>query len=61
MVVIAVAAAQFAITYLGPLQTVFATHSVPFWYGVLIFAIGVTLFLIIETEKRIRLGLRRAV
>ncbi|EGM79024.1 P-type ATPase, translocating,P-type ATPase, translocating,P-type ATPase, translocating [Rheinheimera sp. A13L] len=58
MVVIAVTAAQFAITYLPALQTVFATESVPFWDGVLVFAIGVALFAIVETEKQIRFAIR---
>lgn len=58
IVVIAVTAAQFAITYLPPLQTLFTTASIPFWDGVLIFAIGVALFTIIEIEKQIRLRLR---
>ncbi|OIN86495.1 MAG: carbonate dehydratase [Alphaproteobacteria bacterium CG1_02_46_17] len=53
-----VTVAQFAITYLPPLQTVFSTESIPFWDGVLIIAIGVALFAIIETEKQIRLRLR---
>jgi magnesium-transporting ATPase (P-type) len=50
--------AQFAMTYLPALQRVFATESVPFLDGLLIFAIGVTLFALIETEKQIRLRLR---
>ncbi len=59
MVVIAVTVAQLAITYLPPLQAIFATESIPFTDGVLIIAIGVALFTIIETEKQIRLALRR--
>ncbi|MGM0630188.1 MAG: cation-transporting P-type ATPase [Pseudomonadota bacterium] len=54
-----VIAAQFAITYLPPLQTLFATVSVPFIDGVIIVAVGVVLFAIIETEKRVRLHLRK--
>ncbi|WP_028466013.1 cation-transporting P-type ATPase [Nisaea denitrificans] len=50
-----VTAAQFIITYLPPLQRVFGTHPVPFLDGVLIVAIGVALFAIIETEKQLRL------
>jgi magnesium-transporting ATPase (P-type) len=57
-VVIVIAAAQFAITYLPPLQRIFATEAIPFWYGVLIIGIGAALFAIIETEKQIRLRLR---
>jgi magnesium-transporting ATPase (P-type) len=56
--VIMITIAQFAITYLSPLQAVFATVSIPFWDGVLIVAIGATLFAIIETEKQIRLRLQ---
>ena len=60
VVVLVVVAAQFAITYLPPLQTVFATEAIPFLDGVLILAIGAALFAIIETEKQIRLAFRRA-
>jgi magnesium-transporting ATPase (P-type) len=56
--VISVTAAQFAITYLPPLQGVFSTRAVPFLDGVLIVAIGVAMFAIIETEKQLRLRLR---
>jgi len=55
--VIAVTAAQFAITYLAPLQNIFATEAVPFFDGMLIIAVGVALFAIIEIEKQIRLRL----
>lgn len=58
-VVIAITVAQFAITYLPPLQRIFATEAIPFWYGVLIVGIGAALFAIIETEKQIRLTFRR--
>ncbi len=56
--VLAITVAQFAITYLPPLQTIFSTASIPFWDGVLIVGVGVALFAIIETEKQIRLLLR---
>lgn len=59
MVVIAITLAQLAMTYLPLLQAVFATEAIPFWDGVLVIAIGVALFAIIETEKQIRLALRR--
>lgn len=58
-VVIAVTAAQFAITYLPPLQTVFATAPIPFLDGLLIVGVGIALFAIIEIEKQIRLTFRR--
>ncbi len=57
--VIGVTAAQLAITYLPPLQTVFATVAVPFWDGVLIVGVGIVLFAIIETEKQLRLRIRQ--
>lgn len=56
--VIVITVAQFAITYLPPLQRIFATEAIPFWYGVLIVGIGAALFAIIETEKQVRLRLR---
>ena len=58
-VVIVITALQFAITYLPPLQTVFGTASIPLLDGVLVFAIGVALFAVIETEKQIRLAFRQ--
>jgi len=54
-VVIVITAAQFAVTYLPLLQTVFATESIPLLDGMLIVGVGVALFAIIETEKQIRL------
>jgi hypothetical protein len=57
-VVVAITVAQFAITYVPVLQTVFATEAVPFWDGLLVIAIGIALFAIVETEKQIRLHLR---
>lgn len=59
LVVLIVTAAQFAITYLPSLQSVFSTKSIAFWDGVLIVAIGVALFIIIELEKQLRLALKR--
>jgi len=58
MTVIAITVAQFAITYLPPLQAIFATEAVSFLDGLLIVGIGATLFAIIEIEKQIRLRLR---
>lgn len=58
-VVIAITAAQFAITYLPPLQAVFATESIPFLDGLLILGVGVVLLTIIEIEKQMRLSYRR--
>lgn len=58
-VVIIITAAQFAITYLPPLQSVFSTVAIPFWDGAVIIAIGAALFAIIETEKQMRLAFKR--
>ena len=57
--VIVVTAAEFAITYAPPLQTVFGTQAVPFLDGLLVVAVGVVFFAIIETEKQMRLAFRR--
>ena len=58
MTVIAVTLAQFAITYLPPLQRVFATEPVPLFDGLLIVGVGIALFAVIEAEKQIRLRAR---
>ncbi len=57
--VLIVTVAQFAITYLPPLQAVFGTQAVPLWDGVLIVAVGVALFAMVEIEKQVRLRLGR--
>ena len=57
-VIAAVVAAQCAVTYLPPLQTVLGTRPVPLADGVLILGLGVAFFAIIEAEKQIRLALR---
>jgi len=57
--VIAVTLAQFAITYLPPLQRTFGTQAVPFFDGLLIVAVGAVFFALIETEKQLRLVFRR--
>jgi magnesium-transporting ATPase (P-type) len=54
--VIAVTGAQFAITYLPPLQRIFGTEAVPLAEGALIVLIGVAFFALIETEKQMRLS-----
>jgi hypothetical protein len=46
-----------AISWLPPLQTIFATIAVLFLDCLLVVGIGVALFAIIETEKQIRLRL----
>jgi magnesium-transporting ATPase (P-type) len=55
--VIIVTVAQFAITYLPPLQKLFSTVAVPFADGILVVGIGAMLFAIIEVEKQLRLRL----
>jgi magnesium-transporting ATPase (P-type) len=55
--VIVITLAQFAITYLPPLQVIFSTQSILFFDGVLIVGVGVALFAIIEIEKQIRIRL----
>ena len=56
--VFAVTAAQFAVTYLSPLQTIFGTRAVPWFDGLLIVAIGIVFFALVETEKQMRLAWR---
>ncbi len=58
MTVIIITVAQFSITYVPPLQAIFATVAVPFLDCWLVIGIGVALFIIIETEKQIRLRLK---
>jgi magnesium-transporting ATPase (P-type) len=53
--VIGITVAQFAITYLTPLQYVFDTRAVPVFDGLLIVAVGVVFFAILEIEKQLRL------
>jgi magnesium-transporting ATPase (P-type) len=54
-----ITAAQFAVTYLPPLHRVFGTQSVPLLDGLLVVAVGVAFFAIIETEKQLRLAFAR--
>ena len=56
-VVAGVTLAQFAVTYVPLLQGILGTEPVPLTDGLLIVAIGVAFFAIIEIEKQIRLGL----
>jgi magnesium-transporting ATPase (P-type) len=57
MMVVIITAAQFAITYLPPLQAIFATEPIAFFDGVLIVGIGIALLAITEIEKQIRIRL----
>jgi magnesium-transporting ATPase (P-type) len=58
IVVIIITAAQFAVTYLPPLQAVLATEPVSLADGLLIIAVGAAFFALLEMEKQIRLGLK---
>lgn len=58
LTIICVTAAQFAVTYMPPLQAVFSTASVPIEDGLIVVAIGMLLFFVIEIEKRLRLRLK---
>jgi calcium-translocating P-type ATPase len=60
LVVVAVTASQFAVTYLPPIQFVLGTEGVAFYDGLLIVAVGAAFFAFIEIEKQIRLGLQRS-
>ena len=53
--VITVTIGQFAITYIPGLQIIFDTQAIPILDGILIIAVGVIMFGIIEVEKQIRL------
>lgn len=57
-VVVVITIAQFAVTYLQPMQTVLGTQAVSLIDGLLILAIGACFFAAIESEKQVRLGLR---
>ena len=57
--VLAVTAAQLAVTYLPPLQAVFGTVAVPLREGLLVVAVGAAFFAALEAEKHLRLALRR--
>jgi calcium-translocating P-type ATPase len=56
-VVIAITAAQFAVTYLPPVQALLGTEAVPLQEGLLIVAVGVAFFVLVEIEKQIRLAI----
>lgn len=58
-VIIVITVAQLAITYLPQLQNIFSTRSIPFHDGIIVIGVGMALFAVIETEKRIRLAIKR--
>ena len=57
---VAIIAAQFAITYIPPLQRIIGTKAIPFADGLLIVGVGVMFFIIIEIEKQLRLNFVRS-
>lgn len=58
LMVIVISLAQLIFTYLPSAQAAFVTEPVAFVDGLLIIGIGIALFAIIETEKKIRLRLK---
>lgn len=54
--VVAIVAAQFAVTYMPPLQRIIGTAAIPFVDGLLIVGVGVVFFIVIEIEKQLRLS-----
>jgi magnesium-transporting ATPase (P-type) len=56
--IVMVTTAQFAITYVPPLQAVFGTQGLPFVDGILIVGIAAVFFALIETEKQMRIAFR---
>jgi magnesium-transporting ATPase (P-type) len=60
MTVAIIVVAQFAITYLPPLQSVFGTRPVPIVDGFIIVAVGAVFFALVEMEKQMRLALRNS-
>ena len=57
--VMTIIVAQFAVTYLPHLQAIFGTQSVSFFDGLLIVAVGIVFFALIEIEKHMRTALSR--
>lgn len=51
--VVIVVAAQFAFTYLPPLQAIFGSRPISLGDGIVIVAIGLVFLMIVEVEKRI--------
>lgn len=58
LVVAAVTAAQFAVTYLPPFHAILGTEPISLFDGLLIVGVGAVFFAVVETEKQVRLGLR---
>lgn len=57
--VISVTMAQFAVTYLPFMQSLFGTESVPLQDGLVIVGLGCVFFALVEIEKQMRLALRK--
>ena len=55
-----VTAAQFAFTYLPPMQAVFASRPVAFGDGLVIVGVGVAMLLLVEIEKAVAFRAGRA-
>ncbi len=58
-VIAIVTGAQFAVTYVPPFQAALGTAALSLFDGLLIVAVGVAFFAILELEKQLRLGFRR--
>lgn len=57
--VLSVTVLQFALTYAPPFQSVFGTAAVGLFDGIIVVLVGVALFALLETEKQLRLTVRR--
>ncbi|WP_068086749.1 HAD-IC family P-type ATPase [Polycladidibacter stylochi] len=53
-VILIITIAQILVTYLPPLQSLFATQDIPLELGLIILGIGIALLVIIEIEKQLR-------
>lgn len=53
-----IVSAQFAVTYMPFLQSVFGTRSVPLFDGILIVLAGAVFFIVLEVEKQLRIHMR---
>lgn len=60
MCVFIVTTLQFALTYAPPFQLIFGTSAVGLIDGVIVFMVGVSLFVLLELEKQLRLAIRKS-
>lgn len=58
LAILVVMVGQLAVTYFPPLQRIFSTENIVFLDTLIILAIGVALFVIIEFEKQVRIRFR---